>query len=458
MGLRSFFGILSPKLPYKDMAAKIEALPIPEKAILLWSDHSPSEVAPRVGDEVKTGQDLALNGKGPFVSTVTGRIEEISLLTGPDGHEYVSVTVTPNPRDSFDTSLALIDDFSKADPLELRKAINRAGFNALSSISRDPSTWPAIDTLIISALDQDPLSIVNQQAVRDQTDHTEESFQLLGRATGASRLLLALPTHLTHIGRNLIRGPVKVAVVPPVYPNGLPEMLAIKQGAGLLMKGNGNGFVGNTMVVSIEQALAMVACLKTGKPMLEKNITFSSGKNGPLKNFSARIGTPASDILKKTDTQLQPKGKLIMNGAMRGYACFSDEQPVTAAIDSIHVQPPSEVFFYETKACANCGRCNAICPVNLEVNLLGRFSEYGIFEKCRGLGAENCIDCGLCAYVCPACRPLVQLISHAKHVIRTMTIEHASKGDVLAIEEGEHPHPVIRLFETAPEEGKTPKE
>jgi H+/Na+-translocating ferredoxin:NAD+ oxidoreductase subunit C len=458
MGLRSFFGILSPKLPYKDMAAEIEALPIPEKATLLWSDHSPSEVAPRVGDEIKTGQDLALNGKGPFVSTVTGRIEEIGLLTGPDGYEYVSVTVTTNPRDSFDTSLSPIDDFSKADPLELRTAINRAGFTALSSISSDPSTWPAIETLIISTLDQDSLSIANQQAFRDQIDQTEQAIQLLGRATGAFRLVLALPTHLTHIGRKLISGPVKVEVVPPVYPNGLPEMLAIKQGAGLLMKGNGKGFVGNTLVVSIEQTLAMVDCLKKGKPMMDKTITFSSGKNGSLKNFRARIGTPASDILKKTDTQLQPKGKLIMNGAMRGYACFSDDQPVTAATDSIHVQAPTEIFFYETKACANCGQCNAICPVNLEVNLLGRYSEYGIFEKCRDLGAENCIDCGLCAYVCPARRPLVQLISHAKHVIQTITIEHAGKEDILAIEEGEHPHPVIRLFETAPEEGKATKE
>jgi len=440
------------------MTAEIEALSIPEKAALLWPGHSPSDLAPRIGDEIKTGQDLAVNGKGPFVSTVTGRIEEIALLKGPDGYEYLSVAVTTNSRDFFDTSLASIDDFSKADPLELRTAINRAGFTALSSISRDPSTWPAIDTLIISVLDQDPSAIANQQAFRDQSDQIEGVFQLLGRATGSSRLVLALPYHLAHVHGNLAHGDASVAIVSPVYPNGLPEILARKYGAGILMKGNGTGVIGNTLILSIEHALAMVDCLQTGKPLLEKTITFSSGKNGPLKNFRVRIGTPVSDILKHAGTELQSKGKLILNGAMRGYACFSDEQPVTAATDSIHVQAPSEVFFYQSKACANCGKCNAICPVNLEVNLLGRYSEYGIFEKCRDLGAENCIDCGLCAYVCPARRPLVQLISQAKHVIQTTTIEHASKEDILAIEEGEHPHPVIRLFETAPEEGKTPKE
>jgi len=440
------------------MTAEIEALPTPEKATLLWSGHSPSDLALRIGDEIKTGQDLAVNGKGPFVSTVTGRIEEITLLKGPDGYEYVAVAVTTNSRDSFDTPLASIDDFSKADPLELRTAINRAGFTALSSISRDPSTWPAIDTLIISALDQDPSSITNQQAFRDQTDQTEAAIQLLGRATGSSRLVLALPNHLAHVGGNLAHGDATVVIVPPVYPNGLPEILARKYGAGLLMKGNGTGVMGNTLVLSIEHALAMVDCLQTGKPLLEKTITFSSVKNGPLKNFRVRIGTPVAEILKHAGTELQSKGKLILNGAMRGYACFSDEQPVTAATDSIHVQAPTDVFFYQTNACANCGRCNAICPVNLEVNLLGRFSDYGIFEKCRDLGAENCIDCGLCAYVCPARRPLVQLISHARYVIQTTTMEHVSKEDILAIEEGEHPHPVIRLFETAPEEEKTPKE
>ena len=431
---------------------------MPAKAYLLWPGHTPSDIAPRVGEEVKTGQNLARDGKGLLVCTVTGMVEDISSFWGPDGHEYLAVAISANPRDSFDTSLAAIEDFSEANPLELRAAINRAGFTALSSISSDPSTWPAIDTLIISALDQDPLSIANQQAFRDQTDQTEAAIQLLGRATGASRLVLALPDHLTHIGRKFTRGPATVAVVPPVYPNGLPEMLAKKYGAGLLMQGNGDGFVGNTLVVSVEQALAMVDCLKTGRPLLDKTITFSSGKNGALKNFRARIGTPAADILNKADTELRPKGKLILNGTMRGYACFSDEQPATAAIDSIHVQAPSEVFFYQSKACANCGKCNAICPVNLEVNLLGRFSEYGIFEKCKDLGAENCIDCGLCAYVCPACRPLLQLISHAIHVIQTMTIEPVSTEEMLAIEEREHPHPVIRLFETAQEREKAPKE
>jgi electron transport complex protein RnfC len=210
--------------------------------------------------------------------------------------------------------------------------------------------------------------------------------------------------------------------------------------------------VGDTLVISVEHAVAMVDCLQSGKPFIEKTVTFYAGKHDPLKNFRVRIGTPIGEILKMSGTEPQTNGKLILNGSMRGYACFSDEQPVTSTTDSIHLQEPQEIFLYQNTACVNCGKCNAICPVDLEVNLLGRFSEYGIFDKCRDLGAENCIECGLCAYVCPAHRPLVQLISHAKHTIQTEAIEEVSMEEAMACHACGPVCPAIRLFESTTEE------
>ena len=216
--------------------------------------------------------------------------------------------------------------------------------------------------------------------------------------------------------------------------------------------------MGNTLVVGIEQALAMADCLKEGRPLLEKTVTFSAARDGRVKNYRVRIGTPVGQLLKKHGVELQAEGKLIMNGALTGFACFSADQPVTAAIDTVHVQAPSEVFFFENRACTNCGKCNYACPVNLEVNLLGRYSEYGIFEKCRDLGAENCIECGLCAYVCPARRPLVQYLVHAKHVIETETFEDVSMEEVMACNACGPTCPAIRLFETTQQEQGAPKE
>jgi len=447
MGLRSFFGILPPKLFYKDVSAPVEPLPVPEKITLLWHRRTPSDLTVGVGARVETGQDLARNGKGPFVSTVTGSVDEVSTFLGVDSREYLAIQISADQKDSFDPSLPVVEDLSEANPQTLRTSVNRAGFTALTSVIRDPRVWPAIDALIISVLDLDPLSIVNQQIFRDNTDQVQAAVELLARTTEASRCVLAVPDNLAGMASKVPTGAATVAMVPPVYPNGLPEILAKNHGAGLLMKTYDAGFAGNTVVVSLEHALAMVSSLQTGRPMLEKTVTFSSEK-GELQNFRVRIGTPVGEILKQASVKAQPKGKLILNGTMRGYACFSEEQPITATTESVHVQEPSEVFYFQNTQCTNCGKCNTVCPVDLEVNLLGRLSEYGIYDKCRGLGIENCVECGLCGYVCPARRPLVQFLTRAMQGLSEGVEEPVGMEEALECNACGPVCPAIRLFDT----------
>ena len=430
--------------------SRTEMLDMPEKLILLWPKRTLTDLAAKEGDNVITGQDLARNGRGPFLSTATGQIQAIKDLQGPDGHDYVAVTIKANSPDSFDPGLNTIEDIPSAAPLELRSAINRAGFHNLNTISSDPSLWPPVDVVILSALDLDPISIVNQQTFRDHVEHVEAACELLFRSTGASRCVLAVPDNLSHVALSVSSSTATVTLVPALYPNGLPEILARKYGGGLLMRGNENGVVGNTVVVSIEHAIAMVRCLQSGQPLLEKTITFSSGQNGEPKNFRVRIGTPVADVLLRVGIETQPKDKLILNGIMNGYTCFSGEQPITCTTDAVHLQRSSQVFSFQNMACTNCGKCNTVCPVDLEVNLLGRFSEYGIFDQCLALGAENCVECGLCAFVCPARRPLVQFIVHAKGAIKTETFRDVGMEEAMASDTQGPMPPAIKLFDASP--------
>ncbi len=451
MSVRSFFGILPVKLTYADLNAPADSVPLPDRLTLLYPSYTPSSVPLRVGDEVKTGQNLALLGGSPLVSTATGPVEEICEFKGPDGQSYIAVSIKPNPRETFDPSLATINDFSSATPVELRSAIVRAGFSALSSISPDPETWPKVDALIISALDQDLVGLANQQAFRDQIDQVGEAIGLLSRAAEISQCVLAVPENLAGLAGKVPSASHKIVLVPPVYPNGCKEILAKRYGAGTLLKAKRGGVVGNTLVVTVEEALAMVSCLRTGRPIIEKTVTFTNG-NGTPKNYRVRIGTPISALLKTAGVTPPSKGKVIINGLMGGYACFSDEQPITSDTMSVSVQAPSEVTFFQDTACTNCGRCNTVCPVDLEVNLLGRFSEYNVFDKCRTFGAENCIECGLCAYVCPARRPLVHLITHAKQVIEAQGPVDESADQGIPCETCENACKPIRLFDFSPED------
>ena len=454
MSLRSFFGIVPMKLPYADLNAPPDSVPLPDRLTLLYPGCTPSSVALSEGDDVKTGQNLALLGGSPLISTATGPVEEICEFKGSDGQSYIAVSIKPNSRETFDPSLATINDFSRATPVELRSAIIRAGFSALSSISPDPETWPKVDALIISALDQDLVGLANQQAFRDQTDQVGEAVELLSRAAETSQCVLAVPENLAGLAGKVPSGSQNVVKVPSVYPNGYKEILAKKVGAGVLLKGKDGGVVGNTLVVTVEEALAMVSCLRTGRPIIEKTVTFTNG-NGTPKNYRVRIGTPIIALLKTAGVKPPSKGKVIINGLMGGYACFSDEQPITSDTMTVSVQAPSEVTFFQDTACTNCGKCNAVCPVDLEVNLLGRFSEYNVFDKCRTFGAENCIECGLCAYVCPARRPLVHLITHAKQVIKDQGPEDESADQGIPCETCENACKPIRLFGFTPEDEST---
>jgi electron transport complex protein RnfC len=409
-----------------------------------------------VGDEVKTGQNLAPLGGLPLVSPATGQVEEIGEFKGSDGQPYTSISIEPNSRETIDPSLAIIDDFSKASPAELRAAVKRAGFSALSAVSRDPEVWPKVDALIVSALDQDPHGLANQQAFRDHIDRLAEAVELLLRAAEASQCVLAVPENLAPIAGKVSSGSHKMVLVPPVYPNGYKEILAREYGAGILLQGKDGGVTGNTLVISVEDAVAMLSCLRSGRPMTEKTVTFTNGYGTP-KNYQIRIGTPIRALLEATGVSPQSKGKVIVNGIMGGYTCFSDEQPIGSNTMSVSVQSPSDVTFFQDTACTNCGKCNAVCPVDLEVNLLGRFSEYSVFDKCRIFGAENCIECGLCAYVCPARRPLVHLIAHAKQVIEAQGPEDENADKAIPCETCENSCIPLRLFEPAPKEESADK-
>ena len=417
MDVRSFFGIIPPKISYTEITSPVEEIPLPEKVTILWPGKPPSALKVSIGEDVKTGQNLAKKKDTVFISTVTGQVEEIFTLPGLGRREDLAITIRTAGQDSYETPLEPVEDFSKFKPFELRTFIMQAGFDALSRISNIPAVWPKVECLLISAMDQDPLCCSNGQALKFNGEHLLDALELLSMATEAERCVLAMPQGLNHQLPEGLSTKCTVSAVPPIYPNGLEEMLAKNYGAGHLMEARGSGVRGNTLVIGIEYALSMAASLRQGRPFVEKIVTVSGKGNGLLKSYLVRIGTPISRLLQEAGLEIGSGGKLIVNGLMRGYSCFSAQQPITSYTHSVHVQDAQEVYLYHDTQCINCGKCDSICPVDLAVSLLGRFAEHGRFEDCWALGVENCIYCGLCAYICPAKRPLVHYINNAKYAI-----------------------------------------
>jgi electron transport complex protein RnfC len=113
-----------------------------------------------------------------------------------------------------------------------------------------------------------------------------------------------------------------------------------------------------------------------------------------------------------------------------GYAQPDLDAPITRETDGVTVIPSNEVVPFSDAPCINCGRCVEVCPVFIPVNLVGRYAEFGFFEKAVSMGSGACVECGLCAYVCPSRRPLVQYMRFANK-------EYIQRQEESAQQEGE---------------------
>lgn len=415
MGIRSFFGILPPKIPYSKSVASVEEITPAEEVTILRSEAGPDSLNVGIGTRVKTGQNLISSCRIPFVSPVTGEIVGIKKQPWMDGSENLAVTIRVEAEDVIHESFKKIDDIESLEAEYLLAAIIKSGIPGFEPVFRGV----AVKSVVVSALDKAPLCTSNQRVFQDDPGKVSEGARIIMKAVGAGRTILAVPDNLISSVSVVSSGTLKIVKVPGVFPNGLPDMLARKQVGGRRLKKGRTGVTGDTLVISAEHAAAVVDCLKEGRPYTEKVVTCLGKDKKSQKNLRVRIGTPLIEVLKNMEMGVIPGSKLIINGPLNGYACFSDDQPITPESDSVMIQEPSEVYEYQEFSCINCGKCNAICPVDLEVNMLGRFSEFGIFDKCKKLGVENCIECGLCAYVCPAHRPTVQFLIHAKNVLET---------------------------------------
>ena len=372
---------------------KISDAPEPMEIILILKDFDSKrdKLMIEEGSPVITGQPVI---PGLF-STVTGTIKSREPLATAFGN-FNAVRIAVSDKEEFYPAIKKEPDFLKADPGEVLKRLNQANLGFCEELT-------AVDTVIVSAVDKEPLAGVCQQILREEKESVIEGLKLVEHLTSAKRIVLAVPEPLGGIISDATTEGIEVFKVKTVYPNGLPEILL--RDISRTYNFDSHIFLG------IEKLIAAVKALKEGKPFTHKVVTVIDKKGAG--NFRVRIGTPVKHLLNGCD--LKDNDKVIIGGPFRGFTCFSTDIPLTDDVDSIYIQDGSEVAYYWNNQCMNCGLCVKVCPVNLDVNLLSRYAEFSIFKQCLEMRVLDCIECGLCAYYCPSGRSLVQFIKLAKN-------------------------------------------
>jgi electron transport complex protein RnfC len=386
---------------------KISDAPEPKEVLipLIGFDKNKDKLRMKEGKRVITGEPITRD----IFSTVTGTFKGIEpVFTGAG--ELTAVRIEVSEVEDFDAALEMrakkeLTLFER-DPVDLMKKLNRSNLGFCQELGE-------VQAAIVSAVDADLLTAVSQQVLREDKDLVKEGLKLVQHLTGAGRVILAVPGPLWDMVSDIAGDSIDIYKVKPFYPNGLPEIL-VRDMARVY---NFHSHV----FLKVEKLVAAVKALEEDLPFVHKVVTVIDEDGA--ENFRVRIGTPVRNLLKLKECHLKEGDKVIIGGPFRGYTSFSTDIPITEDMDSIYVQSLDETVNYHNNQCMNCGRCVKVCPVNLDVNLIGRYSEFSLFEQCSEMGVDVCIECGLCAYHCPSGRSLVQFIRLAKSEIEKIEEE-----------------------------------
>ncbi len=391
------FRLFPPKIFYSKTISPVENIPLPESITVLIHKGDDSAVNVKPGDSVKSGEKIGISGNHPVFSTITGNVADISELQWLNGETYTTVRINRQGEDNWEYLFSGSDNPAALNTNDILSRLELAGYPA--GVFKEKA-----NTIIINCCEQD-ISLSSVQAtITEKKDSLKTGISLAKKISGCERIILAVQSGFESSLSGITDAVIKP--VKPVYPwcsgDLLPRYLNIQEPA---------------VVIDAELLINIAETLASGLPVHEKIITIVGEGNLPKKNIRIRTGTPVSEILKYENIQPESCYKLILGGAMRGRSIYNDNIPVQIDTDGLIIQGIDDITEVSAASCLNCGLCVQACPQNLQVNLLARYSEFSLFERCEELNIWDCIECGMCAYVCTSHRPMVQFLQFAKKEI-----------------------------------------
>ena len=407
--LRRLFGLRQPGPSLDTTSAPLTEMEFPAR--LYFTIKPSATLLVKSGDKLKPGQPLAkINGEDCCPSPFQGKL--ISSTKTPDirgGKARLSLVIEPD-KGSKSAAFSKLD-FDDTPRETLRLRIRKAGI--LTNTMTPTPLLDALgdgdslaDSLIVLVSDREPSVTASLSCFEARPRDAVLSALLLGKIAGSEKIFLTVSESHRQKTEDACKAvgksaeSIKILTLPAVYPESLRPMVAARAGGG--------------QVITLETALAALDSVVEGQVQDRKTLTLIGADGEVLGNYRVPLGTRLSDVFAEAGISPTDRDKVIAGGFMRGIAQYSLDGVVDEGVDALVFLPAKFVGSSSNEDCINCGSCIDICPVRLQVQLIGRYSEFSLFEETRELGIDHCIDCGLCGTVCIAHRPLLQLIRLAK--------------------------------------------
>jgi len=422
-------------------------MPLPRQVSLPLRQYMGEAAEPsvQVGDTVKVGQVIA-TAPGPHAlplhATISGKIESLGETLTYTGITLPAITITGDGKDTWQKLPKPDTDIEALTTDELMARVDAAGLITTGMfpvpLGRDlmPLEQPKthltldgrtvvqrIDTLMITACDPEPALGVNRFLATTNTESLPVGITALTRLTGADEIRFIVdkhsdpPAQLTALAGADETERTKInAIDGRHYPGAHPALLIKTLLNCEIPLPYGHPRDVGVALYDLATVIALGDALTSGRPPVTQRITVGGGALKTSGILTARLGTSLGEIIEAVGGLVRDPAKIIVGGPMTGMAHYDLSVPLTKEAVGLFALTEEEITLTEGyRQCINCGRCVAVCPVNLVPGMLSLYCAKDRFDRAEQQGVLTCIECGCCDYVCPSRRPLVHLFRYAKH-------------------------------------------
>lgn len=408
-------------------------IPNPERVVLAMHQHigAPCKPTVKVGDTVSVGQvigDTDVYVSAPVHASVSGKVVKIAGLTLPNGIITQGVTIESDGEMRLDASLTPPEVTDKQSLAAAARASGLVGLGGAGFPAHVKLNVPAdktVDTLIINAAECEPYITVDyRECIENSWDILSGIYtvkEILGikkviigvedNKPAAIRVLKDIADRDLHTGNE-----VRLMVLKSRYPQGAEKMLVESTTGRRIPPGKLPLDVG-CLVMNVGSIAFLSRYIKTGKPLVSRNLTVDGPAIQTPKNVRAPIGTSLADIIDFCGGFRKDPEKILKGGPMMGLAVVSTELPTQKSDNAILAFSKDALPQKKEHNCIRCGRCGFACPVSLMPMLILQAAKKEDASQLDKLAVSACMECGSCAYVCPSALPLVQYLRHGKTIL-----------------------------------------
>lgn len=406
-------------------------VPDPEMVVIPLLQHIgvPCQSLVEAGDRVNLGQKIG-DGPGlcvPVHASVSGRVTAVEPRPHPGGRDVLSVVIQNDFQNRAEQSLPMGSDASQLTAEELLAIIREAGIvgmggAAFPTHAKVQASLGKADILLVNGCECEPYLTADDTLLRTSPEQVLEGMKLMCRVLRPKRAVLAVEDNKKSAIAALkkhMQGEtgLELKVLPTRYPQGAEKQL-IQAVTGRQVPPGGLPYNVGCAVFNVATLAAVYQAVVLGRPLIRRIVTVTGEGIAAPGDFMVPIGTPLSALIQAAGGLKGEVWKVINGGPMMGLAQPELDVPVIKGTNGVLCLTKESRDERKHPVCIRCGRCVAVCPVNLQPLYFYRHERTGELGALERLNLMDCIECGCCTYVCPGKLPLVERIRAAKRTVR----------------------------------------